>query len=82
VSWYESRVERAMWSRPRAKELNHSSDSVGSYWASSKITGQLAAERAGDILPHMQTDHTARDMLSITEAYGREKIQYWGFSCV
>ncbi|KAK7032378.1 hypothetical protein VNI00_013126 [Paramarasmius palmivorus] len=80
VSWYDSRVERALWSRPRAKELNHSSDSVGSYWASSKITGQLAEERAGDILPHMQTDHTARDMLSITEAYGRDKIQYWGFS--
>ncbi|ESK91339.1 alpha beta hydrolase fold family [Moniliophthora roreri MCA 2997] len=28
----------------------------------------------------MNTDYTARDMLRITEAYGREKIQYWGIS--
>ncbi|KAK7032351.1 hypothetical protein VNI00_013099 [Paramarasmius palmivorus] len=80
ISWYETRVERELWARPLTMELNHSSDSVASYWAASKITGQLAAERAGDVFPHIQTDHTARDMLSITEAYGREKIQYWGFS--
>ncbi|KAK7022954.1 hypothetical protein VNI00_016844 [Paramarasmius palmivorus] len=80
VSWYETRVERQLWSRLPTKELNHSSDSVASYWASSQIVGQLAAERASDVLPYIQTDHTARDMLSITEAYGQEKIQYWGFS--
>ncbi|KAK7022957.1 hypothetical protein VNI00_016847 [Paramarasmius palmivorus] len=82
VSWYETRVERELWARPLTKELNHSSDSVASYWAASKITGQLAAERAADVFPHIQTDHMARDMLSITEAHGREKIQYWGFSHV
>ncbi|KAK7032379.1 hypothetical protein VNI00_013127 [Paramarasmius palmivorus] len=80
VSWYETRVERQLWSQPTVKELNHSSDNVASYWTRTKITGQLAEERASDILPYMQTDFTARDMLSIVEAHGREKLQFWGFS--
>ena len=42
----------------------------------------LAAESDDGYLRHINTDNTARDMLSIVEASGREKIQYWGFSCV
>ncbi|KAK7047751.1 hypothetical protein VNI00_006079 [Paramarasmius palmivorus] len=80
VSWFKTRVEREVWSRPIARELNHSSDNVASHWARDKIDGRLAGERLADVLPHIQTDHTARDMLRITEAYGKEKIQYWGFS--
>ncbi|KAK7020737.1 hypothetical protein VNI00_017592 [Paramarasmius palmivorus] len=61
VSWYETRVERQLWSQPTVKELNHSSDNVASYWTRTKITGQLAEERASDILPYMQTDFTAHE---------------------
>ena len=32
------------------------------------------------VLAHINTDHTARDMLSIVRAHGREKLLYWGFS--
>ncbi|ESK91321.1 alpha beta hydrolase fold family [Moniliophthora roreri MCA 2997] len=80
VSFYETRAERELWSRSAVRELNFSSDTVASSWARTTITGQLAGERAMDVLPHIQTDHTARDMFTITEAHGREKIQYWGFS--
>uniref|UniRef100_A0A0W0FNU6 Peptidase S33 tripeptidyl aminopeptidase-like C-terminal domain-containing protein n=1 Tax=Moniliophthora roreri TaxID=221103 RepID=A0A0W0FNU6_MONRR len=81
VTFFETPEERLLWQRAGIQELNSSlQDNVGSYWSRAKIIGQLAGERAGDILPFMNTDHTARDMLRITEAYGREKIQYWGIS--
>ncbi|KAK7047825.1 hypothetical protein VNI00_006153 [Paramarasmius palmivorus] len=82
AEFFETRAERALWYRAPFKELNHSSDDVASAWARSKINGQLAGERLGDILPHFTTDHVSRDMLRIVEAYGREKLQYWGFSYV
>ncbi|KAG7091884.1 hypothetical protein E1B28_008285 [Marasmius oreades] len=80
VSFYESRVERKLWATAGVGELNHSAITVGSSWARNKITGQLAVERDRNVLAHINTDHTARDMLRITEAHGREKLQYWGFS--
>ncbi|KAK0210444.1 TAP-like protein-domain-containing protein [Desarmillaria ectypa] len=51
-------------------------------WAynAAAITGRLAGEHDTGILAHINTDHTARDMLKITQAYGYEKIQHWGFS--
>ncbi|ESK91323.1 alpha beta hydrolase fold family [Moniliophthora roreri MCA 2997] len=81
ITFFKTREERLSWERASIQELNSSSrDNVASYWSRAKIAGQLAGERAGDILPFMNTDHTARDMLRITEAYGREKLQYWGIS--
>jgi pimeloyl-ACP methyl ester carboxylesterase len=44
------------------------------------VVGQLAAEQDYGYLRHINTDQTARDMLSIVEAHGQSKIQYWGFS--
>uniref|UniRef100_A0A0W0EVX2 Peptidase S33 tripeptidyl aminopeptidase-like C-terminal domain-containing protein n=2 Tax=Moniliophthora roreri TaxID=221103 RepID=A0A0W0EVX2_MONRR len=76
ITFIETLDEIISWQRG-IQELNSSlQDNVASYWSRAKISGQLAGERVGDILPYMNTDHTARDMLSITEAYGREKIQY------
>ncbi|KAL0569611.1 hypothetical protein V5O48_012351 [Marasmius crinis-equi] len=80
ISFFKSRVERRLWSRYNIRELNHSADTVASVHAQSKITGDLAAQRDEDVLAHINTDQTARDMLKITEAHGREKLQYWGFS--
>ncbi|KAK1231284.1 hypothetical protein PQX77_005599 [Marasmius sp. AFHP31] len=84
VSFYESRIERALWSGARytIRELNHSSDTVESVWAESKITGELAAKRdkGKEVLKNINTEYTARDMLEIVKAHGREKLQYWGFS--
>ncbi|KAK7040318.1 hypothetical protein VNI00_009786 [Paramarasmius palmivorus] len=80
VELFKSREERALWFRPAIKELNHSSDNVASFWARNKINGQLAEERLINLLPYITTSHVAQDMLHIVEAYGREKLQYWGFS--
>ncbi|KAK1218736.1 hypothetical protein PQX77_018561 [Marasmius sp. AFHP31] len=81
IEFYKSRVERVLVHRP-ATEMNESSTDVGNFWASNKIMGSLAAQRDKDknILAHMNTEHSARDMLTITEAHGREKLQYWGLS--
>jgi pimeloyl-ACP methyl ester carboxylesterase len=37
-------------------------------------------DRAGDVIQHVTTDNVARDMLSIVEAHGRDKLQYYGVS--
>ncbi|KAF9269009.1 hypothetical protein L218DRAFT_940119 [Marasmius fiardii PR-910] len=81
ISFYETPAERQLWSLPGVGELSKNSPiTVASFWARNKITARLAAQRDDNVLAHMNTDHTARDMLRITEALGREKLQYWGFS--
>ncbi|KAJ6579543.1 TAP-like protein-domain-containing protein [Mycena vulgaris] len=83
VSFYESRSERKIWTsnaNPRILSMNASSDALSRAWARAIIDGQLAAERDDGSLRFINTDHTARDMLRIVQAHGREKIQYWGFS--
>ncbi|KAF9263844.1 hypothetical protein L218DRAFT_999311 [Marasmius fiardii PR-910] len=81
ISFYESEEERLMWDLAPIIELNRSDTmSVSVLSARSQLTGSLAAQRDKNVLAHMNTDHTARDMLTINEAYGRDKLQYWGFS--
>lgn len=76
-------MERELWGyKTEMGALNASVDGLARAWARANIVGRLAAERQPDILGHINTDHTARDMLRITEAYGRSKLQYWGFSYV
>ncbi|THU82302.1 alpha/beta-hydrolase [Dendrothele bispora CBS 962.96] len=82
VSFYNSRVERELWSFSTVRELNHSNHGLADTWGKALVTGRLAAERDldKDVLAHINTGNTARDMLSITEAHGYEKLKYWGFS--
>ncbi|KAF8890373.1 Alpha/Beta hydrolase protein [Infundibulicybe gibba] len=50
-------------------------------WGRAQIIGKLASDHIDqDALVHINTDSTARDMLRIVQAHGREKLQYWGFS--
>ena len=55
-------------------------DDIASKWAYAVLLGKLAEDRNDGYLKHINTDHTARDMLRIVEAHGRTKIQYWGLS--
>ncbi|KAJ7887828.1 TAP-like protein-domain-containing protein [Mycena olivaceomarginata] len=82
VSLFETDAERALWPVGPIRDLNASEDAVARHWARAQITGRLASETAASYLPHINTENTARDMLRIVEAHGREKLQYWGFSCV
>ncbi|KAK1221312.1 hypothetical protein PQX77_015884 [Marasmius sp. AFHP31] len=79
IEFYGSQAERALSFRPFV-ELNQSRETVENWWANSQIMGTLAYEKGKDYLGHMNTANSARDMLSIVEAHGQEKLQYWGFS--
>ncbi|KAJ7785021.1 TAP-like protein-domain-containing protein [Mycena maculata] len=84
VSFFESRSEREVWLRSPdnlyALSMNASADALPRAWAQGIIEGQLAGQRDDGSLRFINTDHTARDMLRIVQAHGREKLQYWGFS--
>jgi hypothetical protein len=81
VSFYDTPVERQLWaSIPGSVDLNLTTGSLGTQWAKAQITNKLAEERASDVLPYIQTDFTARDMAAILDAYGEEKLKYWGYS--
>ncbi|KAJ7777630.1 alpha/beta hydrolase fold-domain-containing protein [Mycena maculata] len=80
VSLFETDIERALWDDVVVRDMNTSADTVGRQWACAQVNGHLASERAGNYLPHINTENTARDMMRIVEAHGREKLQYWGFS--
>lgn len=79
---FRTREERAIWANDPLIPLNTTTDGVARAWARTKVIGQLAGKGDLNVLKHITTDHTARDMLRITQAHGREKVQYWGFSCV
>ncbi|KAJ7259682.1 TAP-like protein-domain-containing protein, partial [Mycena rebaudengoi] len=84
VSFFNSAAERN-WSPATRNSvfpaLNASDEAVPTQWARLQLLGRLAEERDTEhFLQHMTTDNVARDMLSITEAFGFEKLQYWGIS--
>ncbi|KAJ6495078.1 TAP-like protein-domain-containing protein [Mycena sanguinolenta] len=85
VSFFRTAEERALWMPPTSDivfpALNQTVDAVAQQWARAQILGQLAVNRNdGNYIQHITTDNTARDMLRITEAFGFEKVQYWGVS--
>lgn len=51
-------------------------------WTKMQELGEVAEENAGDVIKYMTTDNVARDLLTITEAHGRQKVSYWGLSYV
>ncbi|KAF8994596.1 TAP-like protein-domain-containing protein [Cyathus striatus] len=80
VRFFETDAERSLW-QGSDREVVNTTAQLTERWARAKIEGQLAKERdETGYLRHINTDHTARDMLHIVRAHGREKIQYWGFS--
>lgn len=80
VSFFETDVERALLKYNPGLETDFGYDSVAHNWATAAIVGKLALARDSGTLRYINTEQTARDMLTIVEAYGYEKLQYWGFS--
>ncbi|KAF7305892.1 hypothetical protein HMN09_00743400 [Mycena chlorophos] len=84
VSWFVDDAERAMWYPPNSNtmypSLNETALVLPYTFARSQVQSQLAAARNADFLQFITTDYTAQDMLTITEAFGFEKLQYWGIS--
>jgi hypothetical protein len=85
VSFFRTAAERELWTPPdlnlRYPSLNASSEVISNRWAQFQLIGQLAEERdTENVLQYITTDNVARDMLRITEAFGFEKLQYYGVS--
>ncbi|KAJ6484076.1 TAP-like protein-domain-containing protein [Mycena sanguinolenta] len=85
ASFFATDVDRAQWEHPGVDttypSLNTSADVIPTQRARYQLLGMLAKmQDSGNILQHITTDNVARDMLSITEAFGYEKLQYWGVS--
>lgn len=59
---------------------NTSADAISRIHARYTTLSGIAKERTSKTSPYVTTALVARDMLSIVRAFGREKLQYWGFS--
>ena len=44
------------------------------------ILGRLGESNAKAVAETLSTPSVVRDMMGINNAFGREKLQYWGFS--
>ncbi|KAJ7449406.1 TAP-like protein-domain-containing protein [Mycena galericulata] len=85
ISFFKTNTDRQMLipstSTIGYPSLNASSDAVSEEWAKFQLLGKLAvAQDTGGFMQYMTTDNIARDILGITEAFGFEKLQYWGIS--
>lgn len=74
-------AERMTWSLTQTLSgVNSTEDAMGKVYGQAKILGTIVAQRQKKTAQHMSTATVARDMLAITKAHGRDKLQYWGFS--
>ena len=73
-------MERSLWSWDTFQLVNSSSDSFTQTYARSELLGDLTLKRARHAAEYVSTANVARDMLTITQAHGRDKLLYWGFS--
>ena len=77
---FETTLEAAKFYVESPQNLNSSSTSFTDVFARAKVLGKLAEARAGKYATHLSTATVATDMMSILNATGHDKLQYWGFS--
>nr|GAT44291.1 predicted protein [Mycena chlorophos] len=84
ISWFLNDAERALWYPPNQNtvlpSVNETALGLPYAYTRAQVQSQVAAGRDADVMQFMTTDYTAQDMLSITEAFGFEKLKYWGVS--
>ncbi|KAF8645993.1 hypothetical protein AX16_007419 [Volvariella volvacea WC 439] len=79
--FFQDSGEREIWGgEVRTSALDATPDGVSRAWARAQIAGKLAQDRSGDFLQYINTENTARDMMEVVRAHGRDKLQYWGLS--
>ncbi|KAJ6453382.1 hypothetical protein C8R45DRAFT_847192, partial [Mycena sanguinolenta] len=78
ASFFATDAERVQF--PVLGSLNASQDAFGRAYAAAMLQSKLAAARDDGSLRFINTESTARDMLTIVHAHGQEKLQYAGFS--
>lgn len=77
---FDSTIEAAKFTLEMPRNLNASSSAFSDTYVRSKLMGKLAEIRADKVASHVSTATVATDMLSIVNATGLDKLQYWGFS--
>ncbi|KAF7312284.1 AB hydrolase-1 domain-containing protein [Mycena indigotica] len=85
ASFFASAAQRAFWLPEdlnlRYPALDANSEVLSNQWAQYQLVGQQARRHdTTSVLQYFTTDNVAEDMLRITEAFGFEKLQYWGVS--
>ncbi|KIY62125.1 alpha/beta-hydrolase [Cylindrobasidium torrendii FP15055 ss-10] len=83
IRFYTSDSQRDEWtaSQPLVTNKTINPSILDDSWSHFNGVGDLAKENDNEgILPYVSTDNDARDMLSIVEAMGDEKLQYYGVS--
>ncbi|GAA3196277.1 alpha/beta hydrolase [Actinocorallia longicatena] len=65
---------------PRPDYVPEDTAAEQAWLARAKAFADDCATRHGDLLPHLSTENSARDMESIREALNVEKISYYGYS--
>ena len=79
---FKDAAEAAQLLSPYAVNANESVASIGRNFALIEILNNLANDRVETLAQSVNTPAVARDMLAMVEAFGEEKLQYWGVSCV
>ncbi|KAK1219193.1 hypothetical protein PQX77_018103 [Marasmius sp. AFHP31] len=81
VSVFNSTEEATQFVAGEVYDLNSTSTAIEEQYERYQLFGKMAVERDVDgFLSHVSTDNVARDMLSLAESMGQEKLQYWGLS--
>ncbi|GJJ06210.1 hypothetical protein Clacol_000399 [Clathrus columnatus] len=80
VSSFLDDTERGVWDAGVPPLMNSTSDAFIQAYSRANIFGQLAFSRSKHAAEYVSTANVARDMLNITNAFGFEKLKYWGFS--
>lgn len=80
LSIFRDPAEALQWYATWPLNVNESASSFGRAFAQSTILGRLAEDRAEEVAESVSTPTVANDMLSITKAFGFDKVNYWGIS--
>ena len=80
VSVFSDAYERVYWDAGTPPLINSTSEAFLHTYTRSMLFGDLSTKRAKHAAEHVSTATVARDMLTITQAHGFDKLLYWGFS--
>ena len=77
---FKDAAEAAQLFSTYSVNANESISAIGRNFALMEILDRLVNARAKEDAESVGTPAVARDMLSIVNAFGQDKLQYWGVS--